>query len=49
MRREEVPQILFSPQLAHDLGDRQFEKNTVPAGPQNERSSWSGPILVLVK
>ena len=27
----------------------QFEKNTMPAGPQNEKSSWSGPILILVK
>ena len=29
MRREEVSQILLSPQFAHDLGDRQFGKNTM--------------------
>src|SRR6266705_300383 len=28
MRRQELAHILFSPQLAHDLGDRQFGKNT---------------------
>jgi hypothetical protein len=29
MRREEVAQLLFSPQFAHDLRDRQFGKNTL--------------------
>jgi hypothetical protein len=29
MRREEVSQIRLSPQFAHDLGDRQFRKNTL--------------------
>ncbi len=29
MRLEEVSQILLSPQFAHDLGDRQFGKNTL--------------------
>ncbi len=28
MRRQELAHILFSPQLAHDLGDRQCGKNT---------------------
>jgi hypothetical protein len=27
MRRQELAQIRFSPQLAHDLGDRQLRKN----------------------
>ena len=29
MRREEVTQIRLSPQLAHDLGEGQFGKNTL--------------------
>ena len=35
MRHEEVSQILFPPQLAHDLGDGQFGKN--PLGLQTQR------------
>ena len=35
MRHEEVSQILLSPQLAHDLGDGQFGKNTL--GLQTQR------------
>ena len=29
MRRQEVSQILLSPQFGHDLGDGQFGKNTL--------------------
>ena len=29
MRLQEVSQILLPPQFAHDLGDRQFGKNTL--------------------
>jgi hypothetical protein len=29
MRRQELTQILFSPQFAHDLGNGQFGKNTL--------------------
>ena len=35
MRHEEVSQILLPPQLAHDLGDGQFGKNTL--GLQTQR------------
>jgi hypothetical protein len=29
MRLQELAQIRFSPQFAHDLGDRQFRKNAI--------------------
>ena len=37
MRRQELAHILFSPQLAHDLGDRQFGKNTRGLQPQRQK------------
>lgn len=35
MRRQEIAQILLSPQFAHDLGDGQLRKNTL--GLQTQR------------
>ena len=39
MRRQELAQILFSPQFAHDLGDRQCGKNAL--GLQTQRQEIS--------
>ena len=36
MRREEVSQIRLSPQLAHDLGEGQFGKNTLGLQTQSQ-------------
>ena len=36
MRHEEVSQILLPPQLAHDLGDGQFGKNTLGLQTQSQ-------------
>ena len=37
MRREEVAQLLFSPQFAHDLGERQLGKNPLGLQPQRQQ------------
>jgi hypothetical protein len=36
MRRQELAQILLSPQFAHDLGDGQFRKNTLSLQTQRQ-------------
>ena len=36
MRREEGAQLLFSPQFAHDLRERQFGKNALGLQPQRQ-------------
>jgi hypothetical protein len=36
MRRQERSQIRFSPQVAHDLGDRPFGKNALSLKPQRQ-------------
>ena len=39
MRREEGTQLLFSPQFAHDLRERQFGKNPIGLQPQRQQIS----------
>jgi hypothetical protein len=37
MRREEVAQLLFSPQFSHDLRHRQFGKNPIGLHTQRQQ------------